>query len=583
MGQETSESVAIRAFADAMRPPSRLTPAEWCEKFVQLPHSEKARFDLSASPWLRAPLDAIGDTENTDIDLLFPTGAGKTTFYEGAIHWSIVESPGPMMYYELSDDDASIWSESRLMPSMMLCEPIRPLWPQDRHKRRKTEIMFPHMALLIGGASMSNAQAKSLRRVLLDECWNYKHGMMREIMARLHDRWNRQAICGSQGGTEGTEWFERWRKSTMEEYMFACPSCGKRQPWSDKNLRYDDGGKPYPDYDRALVDSTTRLVCECGNEMPDDPRVRRQLSEGAVYVPTNDAPEKGHRGFHASAMALFHIPWSRLVHEKKEAMHRLERGDDTLMRGFKMKRMAQFWKEEQGEARTELMGAGYLMSDHETGQPWEGELFRFMTVDVQQDHYWGLCRAWKIDGSSRLLWCGKIQTQEMIGELSIRFNVPSPQVFIDAQHNTPMVYAACAKNGWTALHGGKEQAYPHKTKTGQRVRKFFSPIQVAQVAAGPLRYVFWSNRRIKDVLITLRNGKGVPWEYADDAPQCWRDQIDSEVCKEVISKETGQTEMRWVKIKRDNHMWDCECMQVAAAMMARILGDGSEPIKDDEK
>ncbi len=575
------ESVAIAAFAEAMRPPSRLPPAEWCEKYVHLPHSEKGRFNLSSSPWLREPLNAVGDTENTALSFLFPTGAGKTTLYEGIIHWAVAESPGPMMYYELSDDDAGIWAESRLMPSLKMCEPIKHLWPTDRHKRRKTEVMFPHMALLIGGASMSNAQAKSLRRVLMDECWNYRPGMMREIDARLHDRWNRQSIAGSQGGVENSEWWERWRKSTLEVFQWAC-ECGERQPWSFKALRYDDDERSYPDYDRAKVDATTRLVCrKCGKEHPDTPMSRRALSETGLYVQTNEAPEKGHRGFQAPAMAFFHIPWSRLVHEYKEALARMQRGDETLMRAFKMKRMAEFWKEEVGETRTELMGADYSLTDYADGQKWEGEALRFVTVDRQQDHFWLRIRAWKHDGSSRGLFYGKILTWEMVEELRIRYGVPAPQVFIDAQYQTPMVYAHCAKYGWTAVHGSQELGFTHR-KRGVRIRRFFSEIQIASVAAGNLRYIFWSNRRIKDVLVNLRNGKGVPWEYAQDEPQTWRDQIDSEHCKEVINKTTGQIEMRWVKHKRDNHAWDCECMQVAAAMMAGILGDGSETLAEDD-
>lgn len=575
-------SVAIKAFCESMKPPSRLPTAEWCESFVHLPHSEKGRFNLSSSPWLRDPLNAVGDTENVALSFLFPTGAGKTTLYEGIIHWSVAESPGPMMYYELSDDDASIWAESRLMPSMKLCEPIKHLWPTDRHKRRKTEVMFPHMALLIGGASMSNAQAKSLRRVLMDECWNYRPGMMREIDARLHDRWNRQSIAGSQAGIENSEWHERWKKSSMEVFQWLC-ECGERQPWDRKFLRWEDEERSYPDYDRTLVDRTTRLACrKCGKEHEDTPLSRRALAESAIYVATNQAPEKGHRGFTAPAMAFFHIPWSRLVHEYKEASARMQRGDETLMRAFKMKRMAEFWKEEVGEVRSELLGCDYSLTEFANGEAWNGEAFRFMTVDRQQDHFWVRIRAWKHDGSSRGLFYGKILTWEMVDELRDTYKVPNPQVFIDAQYQTPAVYAACAKYGWTALHGSQELGFAHRTKT-QRIRRFFSPIQFANVAAGNLRYIFWSNRRIKDVLVNLRNGKGVPWEYANDEPQTWRDQIDSEHCKEIISKTTGQTEMRWIKYKRDNHAWDCECMQVAAAMMAGILGDGSENISEDEQ
>jgi hypothetical protein len=47
-------------------------------------------------------------------------------------------------------------------------------------------------------------------------------------------------------------------------------------------------------------------------------------------------------------------------------------------------------------------------------------------------------------------------------------------------------------------------------------------------------------------------------------------QMNSEVKKDVVDGETKRLKMRWVKV-RPNHLWDCEAMQVACAMIFGII------------
>ena len=49
-------------------------------------------------------------------------------------------------------------------------------------------------------------------------------------------------------------------------------------------------------------------------------------------------------------------------------------------------------------------------------------------------------------------------------------------------------------------------------------------------------------------------------------------QMNSESKRPIISKVTKKTVERWAKIgSRANHLWDCEAMQIAAALMLGIL------------
>ena len=48
-------------------------------------------------------------------------------------------------------------------------------------------------------------------------------------------------------------------------------------------------------------------------------------------------------------------------------------------------------------------------------------------------------------------------------------------------------------------------------------------------------------------------------------------QVTAEVKKDVVDKVTKAIVRRYVPIRRDNHAWDCEAMQVVAASITKIL------------
>jgi hypothetical protein len=83
----------------------------------------------------------------------------------------------------------------------------------------------------------------------------------------------------------------------------------------------------------------------------------------------------------------------------------------------------------------------------------------------------------------------------------------------------------------------------------------------------------WSNPTCKDILANLRDGNGAEWLAYAEAGEDYQAQMFSE--KKVQRHDrVGQVVYEWRKIgKRQNHLWDCECMQIVAALMGRVLRD----------
>jgi hypothetical protein len=565
------------AFTEVMQPGSNLSIGEWFSKYVKVvdsPHG--ANYDINQTPWFKEIAEAVADNYNDEIVIVAPVGSGKTAFYEALIQWITSEEPGFTMVAMQTDQDAKDLWETRLSKAMKLCSPINNLWPKDRNAIRKGAVIFPHMSLLMGGANLSNLQSKSCRWVIGDEVWLWKPGMLDEARGRTHDRWNARLLFVSQGGEEGTDWHNTFKETNQCHFNWFCEECEKPNKWSHSNIKYEKVRDTDDQYDLEAIKKSVYMECpHCKAKYKDDATTRRRLSFNSKYIPENERALSVKKGYTYTDYAVWWKPWSKLVLRWIKASDEMKRGYIDPMKKLKQKRLADFWKDDFGDVKIKLLAADYKKADFLAGELWEGELYRVMTVDVQRDHYWLVMRTWKADGTSRLLYEGKIATDEVIRDIQIKYKVQDKLVFLDAQFDTGRVYDYCVKYGWTALHGHGNDGFTHTKKRGKRnirVRKFYSKYELAQApSGGQAPYIFWSNEKIKDTLMILRAGQGMAWEVPEDVSEDYKHQIDSEVKREVINKATGQVSKRYVKIKKDNHLLDCEAMQVAAAMMLNVL------------
>jgi phage terminase large subunit GpA-like protein len=176
-------------FAEAVRPADRRAPWAWAEdNIASIPYSPMpGRFRSEHSPWVREPLEAIVNTKVRVVSIIAAVQAGKTTGSELALCYIVPNLPGPTLWLSATDDDAKDQSESRLQKLFDECEPVRKLFPKDRHKKRNHTIHFANgMPLWILGAfNKTNLQRRSIRWVFADETWQYPAGHMAEAEARV--------------------------------------------------------------------------------------------------------------------------------------------------------------------------------------------------------------------------------------------------------------------------------------------------------------------------------------------------------------------------------------------------------------
>jgi hypothetical protein len=553
---------------------------DWLTEHVRIPHSARStHFELTMASWLNAPLEAFANDRVKQICIAAPTGGAKTTFLELLIPYVIAQQPGPMMVAGQNDDMAKEWCESRLLPMLEACEPVRKLYPEDRHQKRKTAILFPHMPLFIVGANMSSLQEKSMRFCYGDETWQWKPGMIEEMKKRHHDRWNRKTILVSQGWDSGCEMGDHYEAGDISEFGAICPGCGQWHKMLWSSIKYEEKVLQNGEFDWAEIAKTVRHECpHCNYPTLDTTQGRRLLSSSGSYRSEGNPHISGNVSFKWTALSVWWITWTDLVFEWLKANDQKKVGNLVPLKQFKQKRLAQIWRHENDAPAVALSADDYLKADFVDGQKIEGESDRFMTIDRQKHHYWVCIRAWRPNGSSKLLWYGKVLTVESMRMLQLRMGVKDMRVFQDGQYDTPSVYDECSRFNWVALHGSGKPGFAHIPRNGKKlsITKFFSPLRKVQSASGgSVNSIHWAVTGVKDVLSRLRETGAPTWSFPKDICEDWLWQVNSEAKIDVVHPTTKAVKQEYRKFRDDNHAWDCEAMQVACAMIFGILPSAS--------
>ena len=571
------------------RLPERIPPWKWCEENVKnIPYSPiPGHFKSANSPWVREAMEAMSDPDIRLVSIVAPVQSSKTIGAELCLCYIVANFSGPCLWLSQTDADAKDQAEARLHKLFSECDAVKKLFPADRHKKKTQTVFFSNgMTLWVLGAhAKSNLQSRSIRWLIGDETWQWPSGHMQQAEARVTAfGWLGKCIFLSQGGTENDDTHRKFETTDMREWEFKCPKCGKSQPYKWSNIEWD---KNYRDgegrTDFAKVRSSVRLVCEfCKHEVADSDANRKLLNSSAKFVPQNPNAPATKAGFHWNSLAS--MSWGELAEMYLRSKESCKRGDLEDLKNFYQKRLALPWGDLEEDFTLDISPSGYRMGDD-----WDSEAavgakgailppphenknrvrLRFLTVDVQMDHFYAVVRSWACDASSRLVYCAKLQTWEDVEILQNRFGVFPQLVFVDAGYSTFEVYRNCAKHNWTALMGDGRRDFPHRVN-GKITQRFYSTARHPLVSDRKCRMHYWSNLGIKDTLARLRSNRnpdeGSTWEVPSDVPEEYLKMLDSE---QRVKKGNS---WEWRQIgKRPNHYWDCEAMQVCAAYMMKLF------------
>jgi phage terminase large subunit GpA-like protein len=567
------------------RKPDRAPIYEWANRNIILPasYAQPGRFDVSTSRHLIGPFNAVQDDAIREASWCGAIQTGKSLVSEISIAWAATNQPGPIMWTMQTDDDAREHCNQRFMEMLRSVQHIRQILPRDRHKTTATAIYFGPFFIEVNGAGINNLQRVSVRFKFNSEVWLWKQGLLSHARGRVsayEKAGNSKVINESQGGNAGDDFHEAWNAGNQQVWSVHCFGCGQLSPleftarcigqpeahagviWNE-DARRSDGT-----WNVGRAAETARWRCpHCGHEHADTSATRARWNAEGEYVALRpDAPR------HLASFrweALVARDMASLVAQFLEARKAQKQGVPQAMMDFTRQRRALPWVEEDTSEAILLRPSGYTLAQIDPTAKIENEAYRFITIDRQRDHFWTVVRAWRRDGSSRMLYFSRVTTPEQNEEIRVQYGVESQLVFEDAGYFPEGVYTDCARYGWTALKGSGDNFFQVDVR-GTKIKRLWS--NASQILHnGKLIPLFhWASDPVKDVLYNLRSGRGAKWETPDDVSAEYANQLSGDHKKQRLNGKTGRPEWRWMR-RHANHAHDLEAMQTVVAMMLSVL------------
>lgn len=585
-----------------MRRLDRRPPWEWARDHIVLheAYAIQGAFDPGISRYLIGPMDAIADELVREVHICGAIQTAKTLIVEICIPWIMANDPGPIMWTFQSDEDGREHMLTRAMPLWKSCQPLKAIWPTDRHKQTNTEVYFPTFYFLANGANPNSLQSKSIRWKFNSELWLPQwQPLYQQAVARVaaFARMGRSKIVNdSQSGNQGDVMDKAFHSGHQARWSAPCPSCGKvialraSQRTEDGRLFgmvwADDAQRKDRTWDVGRVVETVRWRCSCGSEMPDSPQTRNYWNANGRYVPDNPSAPLAVRSFWWGSVHVH--PMRELARAKAEALNLAHRGDMADLKTHLQQRENESWEEQHVTVSLSGGRSGVKVADFENGQTWDGEVRRSMTVDRQQGiagdfpHRWVEIRAWRAGGASMQLWFGRVNTKEACREVQQRYNVPDRCVWQDARFEKHQVFQECAEYGWLAVFGTDRSTWVHYTKGPRgemmKVTLPYSPIQVGLVAGTvqKVRYLLFSEDYFADLLSNLVSGRGVDWLRPDDGLPEYLDHLKAE---HKVQRRPGVWSWEKIHSTKANHGWDTSKMAVCFCCVVRLMALPQTPAK----
>jgi hypothetical protein len=581
---------------DALRPPPPEAPWQWAERWCVFDNTSPRRgqpWSSESFPLIREVMETFADNTVRDIGIRCSAQSAKTQTILNCGIWAICNDPGPMMWVTAAADEAATFSETRFLPVAEKCQPCARIMP-DARNRKRLEINFATMPLVFNGAnSPSKLQSKPIRWLLMDEVRNWPAGALDTVLKRTRAFWNARRVMISTPDMAMDAVDRFFLMGDQRHYYVQCPHCQDwwwmswGEPGSPGGMKWDENEttRPNGQWDFDALAPTIHFECfnrDCRAQFKDLPRVRRELLQGGHWRRHNPTAPHDRRSYHWNAIYPEWVPWRSLVEEYLLAQQALAQGDREPMKTFVNESLGQGWRDEMGAIQNwdflEDRKADYQLASHlPPGVPWtwEPEVSRFGTIDMQGKggrHFHCLARAWASNGASRLI---EHFTAWSIDEVRQRFaalGIEPDNIAIDGRHWTSEAAQYVIESGyrWKLMMGDKKKFFVHEGIRTVWQWSYLDPAMGTplQGKVQPVRFILFSSHGAKDKLASYMHGLPgfASWDIAAGIDNVYLGEVTAEERREKFNAR-GQLEgYEWHRLRKDNHRFDLEQMQLICAM-----------------
>jgi phage terminase large subunit GpA-like protein len=389
-----------------LKPPPDITLSQWADKYRYLSNessAEPGKWRTDRAPYQREPMDAITDKHTKKVVLMWASQLGKTDsgILNPVGYFSHYE-PSPMMILQPTVEMSETVSKQRLSPMLRDTPVLAALFNNKSRDRANTiqEKQFPGGYITLQGANSPAALASRPIRILCaDEIDRYPLSAGNEgdplflAQKRMTAFWNAKEIITSTPTIKGQSRIEtEYEHSTMEVWNVPCPACGKYQPLTWGNVKFDIDGF------REGKTTEVNMVCTHCGALSTEAEWKSKFGAGK-YIATH--PKRRTRGFYVNALASLFTGWQEIVDDFITAVDESHKGNMDLLKAWTNTAMAETW-DEAGEQvdDNELMER---LEDYGCQVP-SDVMYLTAGVDTQDDRFeyevvgWGIgAESWSIE------------------------------------------------------------------------------------------------------------------------------------------------------------------------------------------
>ena len=530
-------------------------------------------------------MDSFNETRVERITICAATQVGKTEALLNCLGYLIHRDPGPTLYVFPTVELAEFSSRNRIQPMIEAIDVLRERKSPVHDEFKLLEMRFYGMVLTLAGAnSPASLASRPCRYIFLDETDKYPLSIREEAspielaIERAKTYWDRKIMEVSTPTVEtGNIWRSFQAADEVCRFHVACPYCGHMQV-----LRFEQLKWPQELDDPAEAEGTTWYECErCKQPI-------RDLHKPAMLLSGRWLPDRKRHGIRrhiAFHLPTFYSPWVSFGEIATKFLK--AKNYPEQLQNFVNSWLAEPWREDysnlqQHEAIAELEER---MLPYERGTVPKEAVLLTAGVDVQEQGFYFVLRAWAPDLTSWLVWEGFIDTWEGLEAVLFerRYLTEDGEMMtvelacIDSGHRADEVYRFCN------AHPGVTRAVKGASHD-MRGRPYQPPSKESRSQLGWGAPWIVNTAYYKDFIVRRqRIAPGLPgaWYIYQGVSQEYLRHMTSE----VRIQERGR--VKWVKRSShaQNHLWDAEVYATIAQDMYGIRarpGTSERPPKRDE-
>lgn len=589
-GLPVAAAVVFRAVAEGLRPPPRMSVADWAQaRRIVAPESgspKPGRWDHATTPYLVEIMEVLSPRHPCrEVAFQKCAQVGATAAGENLVGYVIDVEPAPILIVLPSLEEAKKYEKTKLGPMIDATPVLRGKVRMEVSRDEKgSTTSFKRFAggycQITGANSSKGLQMISARILLLEEVSEYpadvdNRGDPVGLALARTDAYtdNRKVFYNSTPGIAGAcRVSAKYEASDQRRYHVPCPHCGAEQVLHFQSLKWRSETPPQSAY----------YVCEANGCVIEEWQRDGMVAAGR-WIATH-AGDGREPGFHLNKLYSPFVTWSDLA-----GRFLADKDDPAKLKVFVQQNLGEPWEDRGDAPEWKRLLERAQHEPLQLGTVPRHALLLVAGVDVQRDGLYFEVTGYGRDGTSWSVDYGFLtgdtgdETGAVWGELGKLYDRTwstetgqrrsLDMLAIDAGFNTDQVcgfvrgrpYAMAVKgtDGWNRAVLGEAQKQD-VTVGGKRRRR---GARIWPVFVWSLKSVLYANLRKQPPLPGDEAWQPGFCHFTATHTEAFFRQLTAEHLKTV--KRAGRERLEWTPTG-ENHYHDCRIYSLAALERAKL-------------